>query len=80
MTQTTPTTGDLFDRGPDHGYTMVPLKAHRKERYITIMHGELGPDFPADVGIAVDNTALTDGGFAHNETGDRVKVWKVKGT
>ena len=81
MTQTKPTTGDLFDRGPDHGYTLVPLKAHRNEQYITILHGELGPDFPEDVGVAVDYTAITDGGASTNrETGRRVKVWKVKGT
>ena len=81
MAQKKPKTGDLFDRGPDHNYTLVPLKAHRKERYITILHGELGPDFPADVGMAVDCTSLVDGGSATNRgTGKLVKVWKVQGT
>jgi hypothetical protein len=81
MAQKKPKTGDLFDRGPDHNYELVPLKAHRKERCITILHGELGPDFPRDVGVAVDYTALADGGATTNrETGERVKVWKVKGT
>ena len=79
MAQTKPKTGDLFDRGPDHDFKIVPLKAHRKEQYITILHGKLGPDFPADVGLAVDSTSLTGGGFGFNSDIDqRRKIWKVR--
>ena len=65
-----PKTGDLFDRGASFNFAIVPLKAHRKQQYITILDG-----------VAVDYPHLTGGGVGFNgELGKRVKIWKVKGT
>ena len=68
--QKKPKTGDLFDRGTQHDFELVPLKAHRKHQYITILDG-----------LAIDYPHLVGGGTAFNgELGRRVKIWKVKGT
>ena len=74
-----PKTGDLFDRGNEFDFELVPLKAHRKWQYITILHGIDGR--PADCGVRVDYPRLTGGGFGFNgEIKQRRKIWKVKGT
>ena len=68
--QNKPKTGDLFDRGADFNFAIVPLKAHRKQQYITILDG-----------VAIDYPHLVGGGVGFNgELGKRVKIWKVKGT
>ena len=77
--QKKPKTGDLFDRGNQHDFELVPLKAHRTQQYITILHGTDGR--PADCGLAIDYRHLTYGGFAFNGAiKQRRKIWKVKGT
>ncbi len=74
-----PKNGDLFCRGNEFDYELIPLKAHRKYQYITILHGQGG--LPHDCGVRVDYPRLTGGGFGFNgETKQRVKIWKVKGT
>jgi len=74
-----PKTGDLFDRGTKHGFELVPLRAHRKLQYITILLGQGG--LPHDVGVRVDYRHLIGGGTAFNGTiKQRRKIWKVKGT
>jgi len=74
-----PKSGDLFDRGADFNFAIVPLKAHRKLQYITILHGQGG--LPHDVGVRVDYPHLVGGGIGFNsDLGKRVKIWKVKGT
>ena len=71
-----PKTGDLFDMGPSGNYKLVPLKAHRHYKRITILHEKYD-----GIGVAIDYPALVGGGVAFNgELGKRVKVWKVKGT
>jgi len=76
-----PKSGDLFDRGAEFNFAVVPLKAHRKLQYITILHGELGLADGGRVGMAIDYSQLTGGGVGYNgEIGKRVKIWKVKGT
>ena len=76
--QNKPKTGDLFDRGTRYDFELVPLKAHRKQQYITILHGQRDP---YHVGLAIDYRHLVGGGMAFNgELGKRVKIWKVKGT
>ena len=68
--QNKPKTGDLFDRGAEFDFAIVPLKAHRKQQYITILDG-----------VAIDYPPLVGGGTAFNsELGKRVKIWKVRGT
>ena len=79
--QNKPKTGDLFDRGADFNFEIVPLKAHRKLQYITILHGQLGLADGGKVGMAIDYSQLTGGGVGYNgELNKRVKIWKVKGT
>ena len=74
-----PKTGDLFDRGNQHDFELVPLKAYRKLQYITILHGQGG--LPHDVGVRVDYPHLVGGGVGFNgEIKQRRKIWKVKGT
>ena len=68
--QNKPKTGDLFDRGAEFDFAIVPLKAHRKQQYIPIRDG-----------VAIDYPHLVGGGTAFNsELGKRVKIWKVRGT
>ena len=68
--QKKPKTGDLFDRAANFNFAIVPLKAHRKQQYITILDG-----------VAIDYPHLVGGGTAfHSELGKRVKIWKVRGT
>jgi len=77
--QNKPKTGDLFDRGNQHNFELVPLRAHRKLQYITILLGQGG--LPHDVGVRVDYRQLTGGGTAFNGAiKQRRKIWKVKGT
>ena len=72
-----PKTGDLFDRGNQHDFELVPLKAYRKLQYITILHGQGG--LPHDVGVRVDYPHLTGGGFGFNAAiKQRRKIWKVR--
>ena len=79
--QNKPKTGDLFDRGNRYDFELVPLKAHRKQQCITILHGQLGDEIPAESGLAVDYRHLTGGGFGFNTAiKQRRKIWKVKGT
>ena len=79
--QNKPKTGDLFDRGNRYDFELVPLKAHRMQQCITILHGQLGDEIPADMGLAVDYRHLTGGGFGFNAAiKQRRKIWKVKGT
>ena len=76
-----PKTGDLFDRGAEFDFAIVPLKAHRKLQYITILHGPLGLADGGKVGLAIDYSNLTHGGVGYNgELNKRVKIWKVRGT
>ena len=76
--QNKPKTGDLFDRGNKFDFELVPLKAHRKQQYITILHGTDGR--PADCGLAIDYRHLIGGGTAFNGAiKQRRKIWKVKG-
>lgn len=68
--QKKPKTGDLFDRGTEYNFELVPLKAHRNHQYATILGG-----------LAIDYRHLVGGGSAFNgELGKRVKIWKVRGT
>ena len=79
--QNKPKTGDLFDRGTKHDFELVPLKAHRMQQCITILHGQLGDEIPVESGLAIDYAHLTGGGVGFNtEIGQRRKIWKVKGT
>jgi hypothetical protein len=71
-----PKTGDLFDMGPSGNYKLVPLKAHRHYKRITILHEKYD-----GIGVAIDYPALVGGGVAFNgELGKRVKIWKIRGT
>ena len=73
-----PKTGDLFDRGNQHDFELVPLKAHRAAQCITILSGQDGR--PADCGIAIDYRHLIGGGAAFNAAiKQRRKIWKVRG-
>ena len=75
--QKKPKTGDLFDRGNQHDFELVPLKAHRAAQCITILSGQDGR--PADCGIAIDYRHLIGGGAAFNAAiKQRRKIWKVK--
>jgi len=75
--QNKPKTGDLFDRGNQHDFELVPLKAHRAAQCITILSGQDGR--PADCGIAIDYRHLIGGGAAFNGTiKQRRKIWKVR--
>ena len=77
--QKKPKTGDLFCRGNEFDFELVPLKAHRKWQYITILHGQGG--LPHDCGVRVDYPRLTGCGTAFNGAiKQRRKIWKVKGT
>jgi hypothetical protein len=77
--QKKPKTGDLFCRGNEFDYELVPLQAHRQYQYITILHGQGG--LPPTCGVRVDYPRLTGGGFGFNgEIKERRKIWKVKGT
>ena len=79
--QNKPKTGDLFDRGNKFDFELVPLKAHRADQYITILHGRLGLADGGLCGLAIDYGQLTGGGTAFNGTiKQRRKIWKVEGT
>ena len=73
-----PKTGDLFDRGANFNFAIVPLKAHRNHQAITILHEKRDPHHG---GLVIHYQHLVGGGGAFNgEVGKRVKIWKVKGT
>tara|TARA_Y100001938_G_C7862123_1_gene316111 strand:+ start:225 stop:482 length:258 start_codon:yes stop_codon:yes gene_type:complete len=75
--QKKPKTGDLFDRGRNHNFELVTLKAHRKYQYITILHDQIDA---GGRGIAIDYNHLTSGGRGYNgDIKKRVKIWKIKG-
>jgi len=77
--QNKPKTGDLFDRGADFNFAIVPLKAHRKQQCVTIRLGD--ERLLGDLPVAIDYQHLVGGGTAFNsELGKRVKIWKVRGT
>ena len=79
--QKKPKTGDLFCRGTKFDFELVPLKAHRADQYITILHGRLGLADGGLCGLAIDYGQLVGGGFGFNgENKQRRKIWKVKGT
>jgi hypothetical protein len=81
MTQRKPKTGDLFDRGSRYNYELVTLKAHRQHQYITILNGQLPAEIPGHMGLAIDYSRLTGGGFGFNcDIKQRRKIWKVVGT
>ena len=77
--QKKPKNGDLFDRGAQHDFELVPLTAHRNHQCITIHLGD--EKLLGDLPVAIDYANLTGGGVGFNaKINKRVKIWKAIGT
>ena len=76
MIKNKPHTGDLYE---DKNFDYHSIKAHSHKQYITIRHGQLGSEIPAQTGLAIDYHNLVGGGWKKNPEGKMVKVWRNRG-